>query len=64
LLPEHLLPRKPAAKFDLQRSAGGRVHVFCGATNAARVEIFQLFGSKRMMTANQRSKALPLGDMP
>ena len=34
--------------------------VFCGATNAARVEIFQLFGSKRVMTANQRSTALPL----
>ena len=42
------------ARFDLQR-----VHVFCGATNDARVEIFQLFGSKRVMTANQRSTTLP-----
>ena len=36
-----------------------RVHVFCGASNAAGVEIFQLFGSKRVMTAKQRSTALP-----
>ena len=43
----------------LPGTGGGRVHVFCGASNAARVEIFQLFGSKRVMTANQRSTALP-----